>query len=252
MTDPREAATLLAIGADTNGYAESSGVPWDDDLGTWNLRAIGERDGQFQTYVRDALATIQTAVSPPTATVRILCAGDSITVGEGSSDGAGYRPWLSALLGQRRIAATVLMSAVSGKTLREQAPAVLAALPAARPDVVLVDFGTNDAAQPDLDQLATRYGAFVDAILASSPTVRVACARVALSRAAWLANAEGVVNAAVDQVVAARKASGRVVSVDMTAVPQRWTVEGVHPLNSGYRLMARLWLDAIAGWLPTT
>ncbi|MFE2912833.1 SGNH/GDSL hydrolase family protein [Kitasatospora indigofera] len=252
MTDPREAATLLAIGADTNGYAESSGVPWDDDLGTYNLRALEQRNALLALDARANLAALRRVIEPPTASIPILCGGDSITVGESSADGTGYRGWLTDLLARRRITANLTTVAQGGRTMREMAPVILAALPTAKPSVVLLAFGTNDVAQPDMTDWQARCGQLVDQILSSSPTVRVALARIAYSRAAWLANGEAAIDTAVDAVVAARKASGRVVAADMTVVPQRWTNEGVHPLDAGYLMMAQQWLDAINPWLPTT
>ncbi|WP_405019569.1 GDSL-type esterase/lipase family protein [Kitasatospora sp. NBC_00070] len=253
MTTPYspETATALAIGATTAGYVEGSGPTWDDDIATYNLREADRRASILALYQRDAIAALHRALLPPTATVRVLCAGDSITLGTGSTDGAGYRPWLASLLVQRRINTQFTVIAQGGKTMREMTPAILAALPAACPDIVLIAFGTNDAAQPDLTDWAARCGQLVDQILASSPTVRVVVARPALSRAAWLTTGEAAVDAAVDTVVNARKTGGRAASADMTTVPQRWTGDGVHPLDAGYLLMAQRWTDAINPWLPT-
>lgn len=246
-----ETATALAIGATTAGYVEGSGPTWDDDIATYNLREADRRASILALYQRDAIAALHRALLPPTATVRVLCMR--------RLHHAGHR-----LHRRRRIPA---LARLAPRTAPHQHPvhrhrprrqddarddpAILAALPAACPDIVLIAFGTNDAAQPDLTDWAARCGQLVDQILASSPTVRVVVARPALSRAAWLTTGEAAVDAAVDTVVNARKTGGRAASADMTTVPQRWTGDGVHPSTCGYLLMAQRWTDAINPWLPT-
>lgn len=252
MTTPYSpaTATALAIGATDQGYVEYSGVAWDNDVASWNLRSLGERADLIALDQRDAQTALHRALCPPTATARIMCVGDSLTLGTGSTDGAGYRPWLDSLLVRRRTSVAFTVVAEGGQTLRHMAPLALGALPTAQPDIVLVNIGTNDAVQPDMADFQARYGTFVDAILASSPTVRVACARIAMSRETWMANAQAPVNTAVDQVVAARQAGGRVAAADMTVLSSRHTVDGTHPLN--YLRAAQQWANAIAPWLPTS
>lgn len=131
------------------------------------------------------------------------------------------------------------------------APLALTAATATQPDIILVNVGTNDAVQPDMTDFQARYGTFVDQLRAAVPGVGIACARIGLSRAIWMANAETLVNQAVDAVVGARQATGRVVAADMTVIPQRWTYDGTHPLDAGYLVMAKQWTTAINAWLPT-
>jgi lysophospholipase L1-like esterase len=247
-----ETATALAIGATTAGYVDASGVTWDDDIATWNLRSIGERAGILALDQRDNLAALRRDLGiPPVGNVRIMCVGDSITVGAGATDGLGYRPWLTDMLARRHITSTLTVVAEGGQTMRVMAPRALAALPTAQPDIVLIAIGTNDAVQPDMTDFAGRLGTFVDQILASSPTVKVAVARISLSRIAWMATAQGPVNAAVDSVVAARHSGGRVASADLTVVTERWTADGIHPLDAGYCRIAQQWLASIDSWLPS-
>ncbi|MFE2911258.1 SGNH/GDSL hydrolase family protein [Kitasatospora indigofera] len=250
---PREAATLVAIGADKQGLAEYVGPSWDDDLAAYNLREAERRASLVGLYLRDTLTTVLQHLGIAEAgIVDILAAGDSITVGTGSTDGTGYRGWLPSILARQGVTPRFTVVAEGGRTMREMTPAILAALPTAKPSIVILAFGTNDAAQPDLTDWAGRCGTLVDQILASDPKVRVVVVRPALSRATWLANGEATVDAAVDQVVASRRAGGRVVSADLTAVPARMLSDGVHPFDSGYLLMAEVLAAAITPWLPKT
>jgi lysophospholipase L1-like esterase len=246
-------ARAVAEGAPAEGWVEDPNVTpsWDGDLATWNLREIEARQNERDRYVIASLAALRRDLAPTTSTVKIMCVGDSITTGAGSTDGTGYRWWLTDLLAQRHTAPTYNLQAYSGQTLRFVAPLALAALPAAQPNIVLVHLGTNDAMQNDLADWQNRYVAFIDQILASSPTVRVACARIQYGRDTTVASREQQINGYIDNVVAARTAGGRVVSADMTVVPQRWTVDGIHPLDTGYERMAWQWAAAIGAWLPT-
>jgi lysophospholipase L1-like esterase len=198
--------------------------------------------------------------SPTPQIVRILAVGDSITVGFGSSDGAGYRSRLTELLAQRGITAQIDVVANGGLTLDGVTPRAIAALAKGAPDVVLLAVGTNDAAWTPLGGWRTRYMALVDRMLAAGPQVRVACAQVTISdRSSWLVRTrpttpanERMINGWVGQMVAARSGTGRVVVADMSVIPSMMLTDGgVHPGDAGYQRMAEIWLAAIATWLPT-
>lgn len=254
MTTPYSpsTATALAVGATWDGAVIDTGVPWDADLSRYNLRAIGQRAAKLAVQARedavDLRRRLRLATGVQAAPCRILAVGDSITVGSGSADGTGYRGWLAAALDRRDVAAHTAMCAQGGGTLRTVAPLVPAALEAHQPDVVLIHIGTNDAAQPDLTSWQSRHGALLDQILAWSPTVRVACALIQRSYPAWSAS-QVAINGWITSNVAARQATGRVAVADMTSWGQEHTSDGVHPLEAGYVHMARVWAEAIAGWV---
>ncbi|WP_354643875.1 SGNH/GDSL hydrolase family protein [Kitasatospora camelliae] len=259
-----DTAAAIAEGATSAGWVRNTGVPWDGDLDSYNLRALDGRTAAQIAALRDGIGAILSYVAPPTSTLRIMCVGDSITVGAGSiapgglldpwgnGSGPGYRPWLSYLLAQRRIAAQLAVVAEGGQMLRQMAPRALAALPTVRPDVVLIHLGTNDIGMDAGPDWPTRYGQLVDSILASSPTVRVACARIAHYRRPDLDAGVDQINSWVDSVVQARKSGGRVCSADMTVVSPSWTADGTHPLDAAYLAMAQQWMNAIAAWLPAS
>lgn len=251
MTSPYSPDTATAIlgGVTSAGYVEGTAPTWDDPtVATYNAQAVEQRTALLALDMAANLAALRRDIGiPHTTTIKIMCVGDSITLGTGSTDGNGYRTWLTDLLGRQHIDAPITAVAEGGQTLRHMAPLALAALPTTNPDIVLIHLGTNDAVQPDMQDFQNRYGQFVDQILASSPTVKVVCARIGLTRQA--PTADSTVNGYVDAVVNARKAGGRVTSADMTVISQRWTVDGIHPLDAGYLRMAQQWATAIGPWL---
>jgi lysophospholipase L1-like esterase len=253
LYSPATSQAITAGGSD-EGWVERTGVGWDGPVAAYNNRVTEERANLIALDLRDNIAALRRDLGiPPIGTVRILAVGDSITAGYGSLDGGGYQAWLTDLLARRHITTQITTVAQGSRTLRYMAPLALAALPTARPDIVLLNIGTNDANQNDMVDWQNRLDTFIGQILASSSTVRVAVARIAISRPEALAAAEATVNTLVDAVVAARRASGRVVSADMTVVPQQWNdIEGIHPIDPGYLRMAQQWVAAINPWLPTT
>ncbi len=73
-----------------------------------------------------------------------LAYGDSITAGDGSSDGSGYRSYLQADLRAQWGAANVPAEGLSGKTSNAGVVPLGAALFKHRPAYTLILFGTND------------------------------------------------------------------------------------------------------------
>jgi lysophospholipase L1-like esterase len=261
-----DTACATAIGATSAGWVRDTDVTWDGALDSYNLRSIEQRGAVMAAFLRDSVAALRAVLAPPTATVKIMCVGDSITVGTGSTatgqmdaygngiGGQGYRPWLVDLLAQRRIAAPLTVVAQGGQTLRTMTPPTLAALPTAQPDIVLIYLGTNDigAANDAGTDWQSRYASLVDQILASSPTVRVVCGRLAHYRDPGMISRADTLNGWIDNVVAARQAGGRVVSADMSVLTGMWTSDGTHPLDAAYVVMAQQWAAAITPWLPAT
>lgn len=264
-----DALTADMFGATSNGHVELTGI--HPSVGRFNNQSAIQQDGAFAVDQRDRDAALRRCLLPtPTRSVRIMTVGDSITVGYGSADNQGYRPWLTDLIDRQRTRTDTSMHAHGGWSLADAKPGLGAALTAAAPDIVLINLGTNDGvADTDAAQNAyqTAYGQAIDQILASSSTVRVACALVPVSQATNIQRAEVRANAAITAAVNARAATGRVVlsdqrrttSAEWTAratdgseyPPGRWTFDGVHPTDAGYLRMAQAWLAAIQAWLPT-
>jgi len=255
------AFTAEAIGATSDGWTDQTGVPWDDDSSAHNHRDTENRQNALATHHRDGIDGLYAILAPPTTTLKIMCVGDSITEGAGSTSpgggynqyylgtGQGYKPWLISNLTRRRIKTELTVIAEGGQTLRHQSPRVIAALPTARPDIVLIHLGTNDIGT-DTDDWQNRYGQLIDAILASSPTVKVACALLQHYRRPYLDAGTTTINGWVTAAVTARAGSNRVTTADMRQLSTHWTADGTHPLESGYLHIANTWTSAIAPWLP--
>lgn len=212
---------------------------------------VNRRDAEMATR-----ALIRQVGNIPAAPLKILALGDSVTAGDSSADSTGYRGYLAELLDRRNIAPAIdRTGAVDGITLSGLAPLVPGVL-SANPDakIALLMVGTNDCATNDLANWQARYGALVDQILASSPIIKVCCARIVLTDStaaqysAGLAAAEQTLNTWVDAVVSSR--AGRVAKADMASIPSQWLTDGGwHPGDAAYLRMAHLWTDAIASWL---
>jgi lysophospholipase L1-like esterase len=240
-------ARANAIGATEAGWVEATAPAWDDEVSRWNLREVEARLTALAIDLRDNIATLRPA---PTRTIKIMCVGDSITAGYGSTDGHGYQTWLIDLLHRRGIHPTITTIAYPGQTLRYVAPYAIAALATAQPDIVLTHLGTNDAAQGDTADFQNRYGTFIDQILASSPSVKVCAARTGYVQNPPVAAIQVTLNTAIAAAVASRQATGRVTAADHTGTPARWTTDTVHPGDAAYLLTTQAWLTAIEGWLP--
>lgn len=237
----------LAIGATDAGWTEYSGPTTDNETATHNLQALERRLQHMLDNLLDAITTLRPT---PTHTIRILCVGDSITYGFGSTDMQGYRRYLTDLLGRRSTAPTYTIQAYPGQTLRYVAPRAIAALPTANPDIVLIHLGTNDAAQNDLTDWQTRLGDLLDQTLASSPTIRICVARISYVRDLTVAARQQQINTWIDAAVTARAGTGRIVTADLTPISARDTEDGIHPMNAAYSDMAHRWHNAIEEWLP--
>lgn len=264
-------ATATAEGATDRGFVETSSQVsggWDISASRFNLLETIQQDARLHIYTRDNLALLRNQLLPaPTSQVKVMACGDSITVGFGSTDGQGWRGWLADLIGQQRVKPVMSMCAHGGWALADLKNAIGAALTASTPDVVLVNIGTNDGDFTNAFTAST-YGALIDQILASSPTVKVACAQVALSQqATGILSNEQQANSVISQAVNARTGTGRVALSDHTHTtasrwetdatqpgsmppPGRWTIDGVHPTDASYLQMARAWFNSIQPWVP--
>jgi lysophospholipase L1-like esterase len=235
------------------------GQPGIDPNATFPLMPNGQRADLQAVDARDAAADFRRRLRQLTGTsttpLKIMTAGDSIMVGGNSIDHKGYRGYLADLLDRRDIAATLTPAGGNGLGLPAVASAVIAALPTVQPNIVLINVGTNDAYGPPGASWSTQLGALVDAILASSPTVKVVVSKLSYTDVIWhpsMAANEQTINGYVASVYAARQAGGRVALADMSVIPASWLSDGpgLHPRDPGYLWMARIWLDAITPWLP--
>lgn len=193
--------------------------------------------------------------------LRIMLAGDSLTLGHGGTAGPGRE--LSARLSAAGVAHQLVGdTSVGGWTVQSLAAAMPGWLATHQPDLVLISIGTNNAAgvPPGMAGFEPAYIALVNSIVAWSPTVHVGVAQVVYSNTPWSPN---LVHVNVGTIHAAwwdapghnRPAPSRVTLADFAVIHTCQTWDGVHLRDSGYDVMGRQWYRALApamGWPPLT
>jgi lysophospholipase L1-like esterase len=197
-------------------------------------------------------------VGRPIARLAVL--GDSIAVGVGDPLPAGgwrgFGPLLAAALGAPRALAYTNLSTIGARMAHVRHRQLSNAV-AARPDIAVVVAGMNDTLRSDFDPAALSHDldATVTALQASGAVVltirfhdhgRVFRLPVPLCRA--LHQRIEQLNRATDQVVARRS----VLCLDLhlmsgTYDPAAWSVDRLHPSESGHRLLASGFADLLTG-----
>lgn len=201
--------------------------------------------------------------------LRILPLGDSITFGEGSTDGNGYRLALSKLLTKHGNRLNYIGSVQSGTMANNdheghggfQIVAVgLTGKPdyPLRPNVVLLMAGTNDIVfNNDIEKAPNRLGVVAREILAACPDAAVLVATLTpLLNPGWTDKIFDF-NAAVPGIIADLEHKGnKVALVDMGRVTATHIdpIAGIHPTDEGYEKIAAVWYDGILaasekGWI---
>jgi lysophospholipase L1-like esterase len=190
-----------------------------------------------------------------------LGVGDSLTVGEGSSDNQGYRVRLQNLLGAALGRAQVNQEGFAGRTSMRGAEKIDGSLNRNRPAYTLILYGTNDWNDQECQTAPVASCYTIDSlrkivdevkgyqsipVLATLPPVNPA---VNAGRNQWidqmnelikaLARSEGAILADVN---AAFKATGNLPSLFNPVDPA-----GVHPNDAGYDVMASAFSKAITG-----
>jgi lysophospholipase L1-like esterase len=200
------------------------------------------------------------ALSGPT---RVMCMGDSITVGSGDSGspGDGYRTMLGAdmvtyipsmganFVGSQRSGSgpNPWNEGYSGATIDQLAARAADIMRATPADLVLLDVGINDA-----DHGATgavmlpRIRGLVATILASSPTVRVIVARLMLPDSDRAQAGIAVLDFNAGLPALAGEFGGRVALADMSVIKEH--ADALHPSHLGYRQMTWQWYQALRPW----
>ncbi|KAK1987063.1 GDSL-like Lipase/Acylhydrolase [Colletotrichum cereale] len=212
------------------------------------------------------------AIKPGT-TLRILGVGDSITVGYLSDidggDGNGYRLKLRDDLSKDHVvfSGTETMggtmpggyfAAWSGMTIQFISEHVGPSLQQ-RPNIVLIHAGTNDM-NPNLDVAkegndpegaVDRLGKLIDKITEGCPDATVLVGIIIGCHDEMQMGNIAHFQSLIPGVVQTRRDAGKhVLAVDFSTFPMDALRDGLHPTNSGYRLMGDYWYDFIAQ-IPT-
>ena len=201
----------------------------------------------------------------------ILPLGDSITHGFNSSDDAGYRSALFALVVAANQSVTFIGSlpngpaTVSGKPFPKNheghdgitVTGITGWVPPAKaftatPHIVLLHIGTNDmTSNADPSTTASQLDVLVGNLVKAAPDALIVVAKIVplgytnTNYTNYIAKIPGVVSGHAAK-------NEHVIMVDMSTLPTS-DIRGsgnVHPTDKGYADMANLWYDAIKGYLP--
>jgi len=191
--------------------------------------------------------------------LRIACLGDSITFGQGSADGNGYRADLLQLLSGSNV--LFIGSQRNGEMSNNQnegwsgyniAGVTLKApnIYQGKPNVVLLHLGTNDMhiAGQDVAGAPQRLSALIDQIFNNCPDVTIIVASIIMSQSNDAAYTKiPTYNEAISALIATKIAAGaKLVHIDMQNIlTSSDYVDSLHPNSKGYAKMANAWLSGI-------
>ncbi|KND92820.1 hypothetical protein TOPH_02696 [Tolypocladium ophioglossoides CBS 100239] len=201
--------------------------------------------------------------------LRILCAGDSITLGTLSDtdggDGNGYRLQLRDDLSKDRVtfAGTVTTDGTMsdgyfagwpGKTINYISDEIEPSLKQ-RPNIILLHAGTNDMSPNsaistegnDPYDAVTRLGALIDQMIKACPDAVVLVAMIIDTCDPAQSPATHEFQSLIPDAVQRRLDDGHhVLAANFTSFPTSQLRDCIHPTNQGYRLMGDYWSDFIA------
>lgn len=200
--------------------------------------------------------------------LRVMPLGDSITWGEGSSTGNGYRgPLWDRLTADGHpldFVGTLRGGSMSdpaneghcGHRIDEIAALADASLTRYRPNLVTLEIGTNDLNGNYQPATATaRLKSLIDQITGAVPDATVLVASLVVSTSGAVEQYRAAYNRAIPQIVSEAQAAGKHVAyVDMSSLTAADLVDTLHPNDSGYQKMADAFHRGVqavdkAGWL---
>ncbi|KAK8069124.1 GDSL-like Lipase/Acylhydrolase [Apiospora phragmitis] len=195
--------------------------------------------------------------------LRIMPLGASITFGTASSDGNGYRQTLRNKITASGNPVNMVGSHPNG-TMKDNEnegwPGFVIDevhdksnqnVPITKPNLVLINAGTNDALQNrDVDNAGARITSMINDIFTQSPQATVVLSSL-IPNANTDAQSRAVkINSQYDNVVNTLRGQGRRVvfaNMQSAAGPTLGDLvqDGTHPTDAGYVKMANVWMDAI-------
>jgi len=189
---------------------------------------------------------------------KIICSGDSITVGYKGTHN-GYRDQLFSQLQSAGYSAVQTLDALSGQNtayiLNGFTPTAQggSGWMSANPQIILLLIGINDRSFTDgtdismIPAVMIEYGKIIDTIYQQSPTVRLYVGKLTPCNAYVTTFNTNLVT-----LVQAKQAAGDNISiVDLnTNFPANSLADGLHPNDNGYAWMAQQWFNAISADHP--
>ncbi|KAL8673068.1 MAG: hypothetical protein Q9168_002491 [Polycauliona sp. 1 TL-2023] len=220
-------------------------------------------------YNSTAPNAVSTAVATcdqvnPGIELRILPLGASIVAGTGSSDGNGFRAILRDTLADSKMeyVGTLRSDSMSdnyheghsGFTISQTKDTALTAVPF-QPNVILLHVGTNDLGpgRADYNGSTQRLGSLLDFLLDEMPKVTILVCQLIGSKDRDTNLRIQNFNSMIPRLVKQRPGK-RILVVDMTSITAGLLVDGIHPNDQGYRLMAQKFHEGIKkaqemGWV---
>ncbi|KAI0108214.1 carbohydrate esterase family 3 protein [Daldinia grandis] len=195
--------------------------------------------------------------------LRIMPLGASITFGFGSSDNNGYRKEIRDRLEGNGNQVNMVGNNPSGTmkdndtegwksyTIDQVRGKADASVPRYKPNVILLNVGTNDCVQNnDLANAGKRLQSLLDALYAKSPRATVVLSTLLVNRDAAVQSRVRDYNAQLREVGARLQGRGRrLVVVDMQSdhgpTVDDLNADGTHPGDAGYAKMARVFYEGL-------
>ena len=191
--------------------------------------------------------------------IRIMPLGASITWGTASSDGNGYRERLRrSLTADAGLTVDFVGSQQSGNgadrdneghpgyRIDQVAAGADAWIAAAKPDVVLLNAGTNDMIQNfDLANAPARLSALIDQILRDAPAAKLVVSTLVPNADATVNGRANAFNAKIPAIVAGKGARVRLADFNANLTLADIGPDGIHPTDDGYAKLAAVWFSAL-------
>ncbi|KAK8091093.1 hypothetical protein PG994_000598 [Apiospora phragmitis] len=214
-------------------------------------------------YLDFSRITYKRAADAASVPLRIMPVGASVTFGVGSKMGDSYRKDLLDLLMAQGFTAEMVGSkqngkdfannqveATSGFVISQIAKSVAKAAPQFKPNLVLLDAGTNNCNKGgDVPDAGASVAAMIDGIYQASPGATVVLATVLANKEADQDKCRQGINAQYQTLAADMAAKqAKFVLVDMRSPDGPTTADlsdSRHPNDAGYAKMAKVWLTGI-------
>ena len=190
--------------------------------------------------------------------LRIMPLGASITWGQGSSDGDGYRGVLRNqltgagnvvnMVGSRRSGAMRDndVEGWSGYRIEQVHEKAKQSVPQSKPNVILVNAGTNDAGQNfNVGTAGQRMEAMLNDLWGMSPRATIVLSTLLVNKSPTTEQNVQNINGQYRALVSSLRGAGRrIVLAEMHADNGPTTgdlLDDTHPGDTGYRKMANIW-----------
>ncbi|KAK0619973.1 carbohydrate esterase family 3 protein [Immersiella caudata] len=208
------------------------------------------------------------------APLRIMALGASITYGQGSSEGNGYRgPLLEQLIGANNNVEMVgsrphgsmrnsLVEGWPGFRIEQVHVKAKESVPQNKPNLILINVGTNDAVQNrNVSTAGERMEAMIEDLFIMSPRTTVILSTLLVNRNQATERNVVAINQQFGALVPRLQSRDRrIILVDMHSSDHgplvSDLVDDTHPNDVGYRKMANIWYWGInnvsdRGWLQS-